>query len=239
MKKVPAAVSKPKKRAIPKKVKQEVWKSYIGAEKGIALCTCCETTQIAQMDFHCGHVISEAHGGTITVKNLRPICASCNASMGTTDYDTFKLKMKGAAKPDDIGKINYDYYIGEVHDIDKVFFGDKSVANQIANAQLANVIYERDASGVKLDRWSQRIIDYEKMKQQETRLEITHDINLEATKYTKKGSVLYPICSSASPQFIMNAFENIMRCKHPLNHRDYSIKTLTDGTNCIYVVIIN
>lgn len=32
-------------------------------------------------DFHVGHNIPESRGGTLDLKNLRPICARCNLSM--------------------------------------------------------------------------------------------------------------------------------------------------------------
>ena len=81
---------KPKKKSIPKAMKRLVWDTYIGAEIGSALCTCCNHVSIRQIEFHCGHVIAEIKGGKITVDNLRPICAQCNLSMRTTNMDDFK-----------------------------------------------------------------------------------------------------------------------------------------------------
>jgi len=77
------------KKPIPKKIKQLVWNTYIGEDRGTNVCLCCGVTKISQMDFHCGHVISEANGGRITVDNLRPICALCNTSMGRTNMIAF------------------------------------------------------------------------------------------------------------------------------------------------------
>jgi len=82
-------IQKVKKLQIPKKVKQLVWNTYIGEEKGVSQCFCCNTTKISQMDFVCGHVQSEANGGSISVDNLKPICGLCNSSMGTTNMDEF------------------------------------------------------------------------------------------------------------------------------------------------------
>jgi 5-methylcytosine-specific restriction endonuclease McrA len=39
--------------------------------------------------FECGHVISEFNGGTNKLNNLKPICVSCNSSMGTQNMDEF------------------------------------------------------------------------------------------------------------------------------------------------------
>ena len=33
-------------------------------------------------DFQCGHNIPESKGGTLDINNLKPICGSCNLSMG-------------------------------------------------------------------------------------------------------------------------------------------------------------
>ena len=37
---------------------------------------------ITVFDFHVGHNIPEAKGGTLSLENLRPICSRCNHSMG-------------------------------------------------------------------------------------------------------------------------------------------------------------
>ena len=47
------------KKAIPKKIKQLVWNKYIGERNGLGSCPCCSTTEISQMSFQCGHIISE------------------------------------------------------------------------------------------------------------------------------------------------------------------------------------
>lgn len=74
---------KKKKMAIPKAVKQDVWNIYVGSHIIEHRCLCCKKAYIRNTSFHCGHVISEKHGGTLEMHNLRPICASCNSSMGT------------------------------------------------------------------------------------------------------------------------------------------------------------
>ena len=49
----------------------------------IGKCYCCRITEIKQLtNYHCGHVKSEKNGGSIDIENLRPICSSCNLSMG-------------------------------------------------------------------------------------------------------------------------------------------------------------
>jgi hypothetical protein len=86
-----------KKKSIPKKIKELVWNNHIGHDVASAMCTCCEKTPIKNTEFHCGHVLAEANGGTLDISNLRPICAGCNLSMGTQNMDDFK-KVFGLGK---------------------------------------------------------------------------------------------------------------------------------------------
>jgi hypothetical protein len=92
--KVPSRMStaKPKKKSIPKVVKDLSWNKWIGDDIAKAKCLCCNVNEIKMSSFHCGHVIAEANGGSTTVDNLRPICSACNLSMRTENMNTFKNK---------------------------------------------------------------------------------------------------------------------------------------------------
>lgn len=81
-----------KKQPIPKKIRQLVWNNHIGELYGKHVCMCCKSTEISQMNFQCGHIISEYNKGTCTIDNLVPICNLCNTSMGRTNMDTFITK---------------------------------------------------------------------------------------------------------------------------------------------------
>ena len=85
----PIKSSKYNKQTIPLAIKRLVWDKYIGECIGKSKCYCCKLTDIVQMSFHCGHVIAEKNGGSIEIANLRPICQSCNSSMGTKNMDVF------------------------------------------------------------------------------------------------------------------------------------------------------
>lgn len=85
---------KVKKKTIPSAIKRIVWNINIGEEIGKSKCYCCKLSDITQLTFHCGHVISEKNGGSIDVENLKPICQNCNSSMGTTNMDEFMEKYK-------------------------------------------------------------------------------------------------------------------------------------------------
>ena len=76
-----------KKKTIPIVKRKQVWNKYIG-NKCQDVCFCCRETEIHLLNFDCGHVKAEINGGTLDLSNLRPICKSCNSSMGTTNmYD--------------------------------------------------------------------------------------------------------------------------------------------------------
>ena len=77
----PKTATAKKKKPIPPVLKEKVWELYIG-DKIKELCLCCSTNSIKNTNFHCGHIIAEHHGGTLDLTNLRPICKSCNTSMG-------------------------------------------------------------------------------------------------------------------------------------------------------------
>ena len=77
---------------IPKKVRTDVWNTFIGPNIPIHKCLCCLKTTICMTDFQVGHVMSEHDGGSLNIDNLRPICASCNISMGTINMKDYVVK---------------------------------------------------------------------------------------------------------------------------------------------------
>jgi hypothetical protein len=81
-----------KKMPIPKKVKTDIWNTFIGAQIPCHKCLCCLKATISNTDFHVGHVVSEFNGGNLNIDNLRPICASCNYSMGTSNLKDYVIK---------------------------------------------------------------------------------------------------------------------------------------------------
>ncbi len=78
-----------KKKTIPITLKRKVWDFWIGESVGKTKCLCCKLTDITQLNFSCGHIISESDGGPLSVQNLKPICGSCNSSMGTQNMNDF------------------------------------------------------------------------------------------------------------------------------------------------------
>lgn len=80
---------KAKKQTISKAKKISVWETHVGKNIGCCKCFCCKTHEITQMNFACGHILSEHEGGTLDVNNLRPVCTTCNSSMGTKNMREF------------------------------------------------------------------------------------------------------------------------------------------------------
>jgi 5-methylcytosine-specific restriction endonuclease McrA len=81
----------PRRTSIPKAVKVQVWNIYIGADKAEGKCYVCGRT-IHVTDFDLGHNQAVAKGGKNNISNLRPICRTCNTSMGTQAIESFKKK---------------------------------------------------------------------------------------------------------------------------------------------------
>lgn len=85
---------KKKKKPIAATIKRLVWNTNIGEDIGKSKCMCCNSTDITQMSFNCGHIIAEANGGDTIVSNLKPICQNCNSSMGTKNMEDFMKSLK-------------------------------------------------------------------------------------------------------------------------------------------------
>jgi hypothetical protein len=98
----PEPKGKPKRAPIPTALRHAVWNAWVegGARSGEGPCACCARL-ITQQDFECGHVVAAACGGAATVDNLRPVCRSCNRSMGTTDLTAFVALYFPRRRPDD------------------------------------------------------------------------------------------------------------------------------------------
>ena len=96
--------TKPKKKSIPKVVKDLSWNKWIGEDVARAKCMCCGVNEIKMSSFHCGHVIAEANGGKLSIDNLKPVCSACNLSMGTENMDDFKGRCGFIAKAKPVAK---------------------------------------------------------------------------------------------------------------------------------------
>jgi len=77
------AITKKRKETIPRALREQVWihtaKTQFSIKCPVHWCN----NKITVFDFHVGHNIPEAKGGTLALQNLKPICARCNLSMGS------------------------------------------------------------------------------------------------------------------------------------------------------------
>lgn len=76
------------RKSIPKSVRNEIWRDRFG-DRFNGKCFVCKDN-IRKDNFEAGHVISANDGGKDIPSNLRPICRTCNRSMGTQNLDQFK-----------------------------------------------------------------------------------------------------------------------------------------------------
>jgi hypothetical protein len=72
-----------------KALRDLVWVTYMGPDTFRGVCWCCSSVAIDALHFECGHVQAEAMGGECSVENLRPICHTCNTSMGKRNMFAF------------------------------------------------------------------------------------------------------------------------------------------------------
>ena len=72
---------RPQKKKIPKALREQVWRSQCGdVFEAKCYVTWCKN-RITVFDYEVGHNIPESKGGTLELKNLRPLCTQCNRSM--------------------------------------------------------------------------------------------------------------------------------------------------------------
>jgi 5-methylcytosine-specific restriction endonuclease McrA len=92
-----------KKANIPKALREQVWIQNIGNQfEHKCLVEWCQNTMNV-FDFHVGHNIPESQGGATNIKNLKPICARCNLSMGS-QYSIEEWSKMGQTLPQKTSK---------------------------------------------------------------------------------------------------------------------------------------
>ena len=79
-----------KRKSIPSSVKKKLWIDYNGKKYKGPCFVCKEIIDIN--NFEAGHVIPTSKGGSDNISNLRPICKSCNRSMGDMNLNEFKIR---------------------------------------------------------------------------------------------------------------------------------------------------
>src|SRR5207248_595719 len=74
---------------LPAALRNATWNEYVGPQMGQAMCFCCGCEPILRSNYECGHVVARAKGGPDILSNLRPVCSTCNTSMGTRNMIEF------------------------------------------------------------------------------------------------------------------------------------------------------
>ena len=83
------------KKKIPKALREQVWRSQCGdVFQAKCYVTWCKNA-ITVFDYEVGHNIPESKGGTLELKNLRPLCTQCNRSM-SNHYTIDEWNLLGA-----------------------------------------------------------------------------------------------------------------------------------------------
>ncbi len=88
-------LSNSSKKAIPKRVRDELWRLHSESLDGT--CYVCDGA-ISFDKFEAGHVIAKSKGGSNNIDNLKPICSPCNKSMGMSNMEEFKEMLKKSNK---------------------------------------------------------------------------------------------------------------------------------------------
>ena len=77
-----ATVTAPQRKAVPKALREQVWRTHVGESYKAKCCVTWCTNQITPFDYEVGHNVPHSQGGSLELTNLRPICGRCNKSMG-------------------------------------------------------------------------------------------------------------------------------------------------------------
>jgi len=80
---------KEKKKIIPKVKRKKVWENIFQKKiEGYCPGKCGKKIHIIDA-WECGHRKAEKNGGTLNIKNLIPLCSTCNKSMGTMSFKEY------------------------------------------------------------------------------------------------------------------------------------------------------
>jgi len=85
------------RKSCPKAVKEAVWRKYNG-NRMTGKCYVCKAP-IKFTNFEVGHNRARSKGGKWSVTNCRPICRTCNRSMGAMTIEAFKNKYFKTKRP--------------------------------------------------------------------------------------------------------------------------------------------
>lgn len=234
-----------KKKTIPQSLRQQVWNTYISEKDGTGQCWCCKTKQITPFDFHCGHVESESEGGKTELDNLRPICATCNLSMGTKNMHEFIKECnfdKPIVKfqPNIISTYNLGNDFNDLRQQALYSESNKNIFNKIVELKRSKFPYKTDINGNYIwDSNSMNIIDYEKLHKQRWLIGLTNDLEMSMINHIHDGykNEMYVLFYSQLHDEITNFYNHIMQRPSIMNSFNVSIDQFqNDKPYYLYIV---
>ena len=86
------------RKAFTQRDRMAIWDREFGPDTDRAKCPICKRTEISRNHFAIGHKKALAKGGSNTIRNVRPICHSCNSMMGTMSMADYIKKYAPKAK---------------------------------------------------------------------------------------------------------------------------------------------
>jgi hypothetical protein len=94
---------------VPARLRKACWETWIGKSATESPCWLCEERMIDVWNFHAAHCIPASRDGPMLVANLRPLCATCNLSMGNEDMLSWaeRQRLPGAIKMRATGESPY------------------------------------------------------------------------------------------------------------------------------------
>lgn len=132
------------RKNIPAKLKKTSWIGIYG-NVAAANCYCCSKKEITLQTSQGGHVISHANGGLVELKNIIPICSSCNSAMSDTNMDTYMEEQK-LTVPEELRKRMADLINIPASSVEVVKPNDNINAESVSVTETVEEDLEEDSS---------------------------------------------------------------------------------------------
>jgi hypothetical protein len=87
------------RKSFTQRDRMAVWDKQFGPDKDRAKCPICKRNEISRTHFAMGHKKALANGGSNTIRNIKPICHSCNSMMSTMNMSDFIKRFSPKNEP--------------------------------------------------------------------------------------------------------------------------------------------
>ena len=126
-------IPKPDRRSVPTALREKVWRKHntfkVDGKYRCSMdgnCFCCNSA-ITYSNHQSGHIVSDRHGGSTSVDNLRPVCASCNKNMGSANMYEYMFRQGWTKSLGDTEIIYLKFYDQLEQEIIKRADGDPNI----------------------------------------------------------------------------------------------------------------